>query len=140
VCTDLWTLDLPERFDAVVAGSHLINAADVAEAATLLRICRAHLAPGGTVLVERYPPGFLAEVSERAGRAGPVETQFERLGVRDGVYAARVAYRLGERTWVQDFETSDVADDELQRLATDAGLVVVGYLDDARTWVQLAAA
>lgn len=138
VCADLWTLDLPESFDAVVAGSHLVNAPDDAQAATLLRVCRAHLAPGGTVLVERYPPGFLAEVSERVGGLAPVETHFQRLGVRNGVYTARVTYRLGERTWVQEFETRDVADDELAHLALGAGLEVVRYLDDARAWVQLA--
>jgi SAM-dependent methyltransferase len=140
VCTDLWALDLPERFDAVVAASHLINAPATADQAALLRVCRAHLAPGGTVLVERYPPGFLAEVTERAGGLAPVQTHFERLAVHDGVYSARVTYRLGQRTWEQHFETRDVDDDELERLAAAAGLAVVRYLDDAHTWVQLAAA
>lgn len=140
VCADLWTLDLPERFDAVLAGSHLINAADPAEAAALLRVCRAHLAPGGTLLVERYPPGFLAEVEEGSGGIKPVETHFERIAERDGVYGARVTYRLGERTWVQDFDARDVTDDGLERLAAGAGLAIVRYLDEPRTWVQLAAA
>jgi SAM-dependent methyltransferase len=138
VCADLWTLELPDRFDTVVAGSHLINAPDAEQAAALLGVCRRHLAPGGTVLVERYPPGFLAEVTERAGGLAPVETHFERLGTRDGVYHARVTYRLGERTWVQEIATRDVADDDLDRLAAGAGLQVVRHLDDARTWVQLA--
>ena len=139
VCADLWSLDLPDRFDAVVAGSHLINAADAADAARLLAVCRAHLAPGGTVLVERYPPGFLAEVTERSGGIAPVETRFERLAVRDGIYSARVTYRLGQRTWVQEFQARDIGDDELQQLAAGAGLAVVGYVDDARTWAQLSA-
>jgi SAM-dependent methyltransferase len=140
VCTDLWTLDVPERFDVVVAGSHLINAPAPPDAETLLRVGRTHLAPGGSVLVERYPPGFLAEVSERAGGVAPVRTHFERLAVHDGVYSARVTYRLGQRTWVQEFQARDVSDDELERLAAAAGLAVVRYLDDARTWAQLAAA
>lgn len=140
VCADLWSLDLPERFDAVVAGSHLVNAADAADAARLLAVCRDHLAPGGTVLVERYPPGFLAEVTERAGGIAPVETRFERLAAHDGVYTARVTYRLGQRTWVQEFQASDVGDDELERLAADAGLAIVRYLDADRTWAQLSAA
>jgi SAM-dependent methyltransferase len=139
VCADLWTLDLPQRFDAVVAGSHLVNAPEPVQASALLRVCRRHLAPGGTVLVERYPPGFLAEVTEQSGGLAPVETHFQRLAVRDGVYTARVTYRLGERTWVQDFATREVGDDDLDRLAAAAGLEVVRYLDGARTWVQLAA-
>jgi SAM-dependent methyltransferase len=137
MCADISTLQLSERFDAVVAGSHLVNAPDPAAAVALLGVCRAHLAPGGTVLVERYPPGFLAEVTERAGGLAPVQTNFERRGVDGDVYQARVTYRLGEQTWVQDFRTRDVDDDELGRLAEAAGLAVVRYLDEARTWAQL---
>jgi SAM-dependent methyltransferase len=140
VCADIAALNLPERFDAVVAGSHLVNAPDPTDAASLLRVCRAHLAPGGTVLLERYPLGFLAEVTERSGGLAPVRTRFERLAVHDGVYTARVTYRLGERTWVQEFRTRDVDDDEMDRLAGAAGLSVEAYLDDARTWARLTAA
>lgn len=140
VCTDLWALDLPERFDAVVAGSHLVNTADPSEAVRLLRVCRAHLAPGGTVLVEHYPAGFLRDTTARTGSAGPVSTGYERLAEDDGVYTARVSYRLGTRTWVQDFQTADVTEADLDRLATAAGLRLVRYLDAERTWAQLAAA
>lgn len=139
VRSDLWTLDLPERFDAVVAGSHLVNAADEHDVVRLLRVCHAHLAPRGTVLVERYPPGFLRDTVDRAATSGPVAIAYERRSEDDGVYTARVSYRLGTREWVQDFETADVTDADLERLAAAADLHVVRYLGHDRTWAQLAA-
>ncbi len=55
VLCDLTTLQLPQRFDVVLLGSHLINAPDRGERRRLFAVCKEHAHPGGVVLIERYP-------------------------------------------------------------------------------------
>lgn len=71
VCADLFTLDLGRRFDAVIAASHMIN--DPGRRAELLSVCRRHVSDDGTVLIERFAPGWLLTAKPTVGRNGPVE-------------------------------------------------------------------
>ncbi len=137
VCADLYTLDLDHRFDAVVAGSHLVN--DPGLRAALLSVCRRHVHDGGTVLVERFAPGRLLIAERTVGRSGPVEIEYEPLGRNGGVVSARTTYRLAGRQWVQNWEAEDVDDSMMRRDATAAGLQFLDTLDDDGRWVRLRA-
>lgn len=57
VLTDIFTLDLGRRFDAVIAGSHLINAPEQSRRMELLAVDRHPVKSDGIVPIERYPPG-----------------------------------------------------------------------------------
>lgn len=137
VCADLHRLDLGERFDAVLGASHLINQPDPSARRAVLEVCRRHVAATGLVLLERHPPGWAETMSDTGGRAGPVEVELEAGALVDGVRAAAVTYRLGDRSWRQDFSVVDVDDEMLQEEAASAGLIFDRVLDDAATWVAL---
>jgi SAM-dependent methyltransferase len=137
VCADLYTLELDHRFDAVVAGSHLVN--DPGRRAALLSVCRRHVHDGGTVLVERFAPGRLRTAERTVGQSGPVEIEYEPLGRNGRVVSARTTYRLAGRRWVQDWEAEDVDDSTMRQDATAAGLQFVDTLDADGRWVRLRA-
>jgi SAM-dependent methyltransferase len=139
VCSPVLDLALPERYDAVVVASHLVNTAVPGELDALLDACVRHLAPGGSVLVERYPEGWLATHERTSGKAGPVAIELERLALEDGVATARATYTLAGRRWQQEFRARDLSDDELGAAAARAGLRVAGWLDEPRTWGRLVA-
>ena len=137
VQADLFALDLPERFDLVLAASHLINDPDPAARARLLRVCRRHVAPTGVVLLERYPPGWCASAQDAESHAGPVRLVLEAGSFVGGVRTAAVTYHLGARSWRQEFTAVDVSDDDLAREAGEAGLAWDGQVDAQGAWVRL---
>lgn len=137
VCADAFALDLGRTFDVVVAASHLINQPDRAQRAALLDVCRRHVAPEGTVLLERYPAGWAAGAADFATSVGPVDLTFEAGRLDGDVRHAAVTYRLAERSWRQEFAAVDVDDIRLAEEAAAAGLTVAGSLDPAATWVRL---
>jgi SAM-dependent methyltransferase len=138
VCGDAFNVELGRRFDTVLAASHLVNEPGVASRRALLRTARRHVAePGGIVLVERYPPGWLFAGVPIEHASGPVEIRFEP-GRREGdCLSASMTYRLAERCWVQRFVAEDVDDDKLAADAERAGLRLVEALTPDRSWVRL---
>lgn len=134
---DIYTLDLGRTFDAVVAGSHLINAPDRARRMQLLGVCSRHVRPGGVVLIERYEPGWAR--SPRAGTStlGEVVVEFEPIDVSDIGFTGRVTYTLGPRSWSQEFKALVVDDADLVEDAGHVGLAVTGWLGEDRTWARL---
>ncbi len=137
VCADLFSLSLGQRFDVVLAASHLINTPDPDRRAALLGVCAWHLEPGGRVIVERYPPGWLLTAKATTGRLGPVDVDYRPGVLRNGTRAATVTYRLAGQEWTQRFEATDVDDSQLRDLAGSVGLDFVRTLDDAAAWVVL---
>ncbi len=140
VCADLFSLALGQRFDVVLATSHLINTPDPHQREALLRVCAEHLAPGGRVIVERYPPGWLLTATATTGRLGPVAVDYRPGDLSNGNRAVSVTYRLVGREWTQCFEATDIDDGQLQELGGSVGLRLVRTLDDAAAWVVLQSA
>lgn len=137
VLGEVFTLELGRLFDAVVAGSHLIDTPDPGRRRALLEVCRRHVGPGGVVLVERYDPAWAAAPAARTSRLGPVRIAFEPLTVEPGGFRGRVTYTLGGRSWVQEFAAAAVTDELLANEAEAAGLVLAGWLDEPATWAHL---
>jgi SAM-dependent methyltransferase len=136
VLGDVLALDLGRTFDAVVAGSHLINAPDVGQRLALLEVCRRHVAPDGAVLIERYEPTWAAHPTPNQSQLGPVHIAFEPLEVRTGWFRGRVTYTIDERTWTQEFTAACVSDNMLAKEAEAAGLRLTEWLNDSRTWAH----
>ena len=133
VLADLFTLDLGREFDAVVAASNLVNVPD--RLGDLLHVCRRHVAVGGAVLVERYPWAEPPPSSQRD--IGPVRVEFELLHGDAAGFRGRATYRLGDESWVQEYDARIVDDEMLAAAAEDAGLRLEGWLDDAGRWALL---
>lgn len=137
VCSDVFALDLGRQFDCVLAGSHLINDPENDRRSRLLEVCRSHLLRSGVALIERYPPGWVARAEPFQSRIGMVDMTFEPIGFEGPTLTAEMTYRLGDREWVQRFETADVDDVTLRAEASTAGLVVDRVLDDKQSWIAL---
>lgn len=134
---DLFTLDLGERFDAVLGGSHFVDDADAARRAALYATCARHVAEDGVVLLERYDPAWAADAATYSGTAGPVHIDFEVLG-RDGDdVSARLVYELAGRSWTQEFTFTAVTPASVDAEARTHGLHVVGVHGDDGTWLEL---
>ena len=134
---DLFALDLDERFEVVLGGSHFVDDADPDRRAELYATCARHVADDGVVLLERYDPDWVADPATYAGTAGPVHITFDVLG-RDGpVTSARLVYVLGERTWSQSFRFTAATRASVDAEARAHGLAVTGVHGDDRTWLEL---
>ena len=95
--SDLFTVELDERFDVVVAGSHFVDDADPVRRAALLASCARHVAADGVVLVERYDPDWTRSPRSYGGPVGPVDVEFEVLAREpDDVVAARLDVLVSE--------------------------------------------
>lgn len=135
---ELW---LDERFDAVMLGSFLVNTAEPAARAEMLRCCRRHVTTGGIVLIQRQGENWFSD------RRAP-ET-WESQGVRTwiasvdrvalDICAVRIEYEIDGNRWTHSFQARDVPDLVLDRSLHEAGLKVVRYLTDDHSWVEAAA-
>lgn len=134
VLADVFDLNLGRRFDAVVAGSHLINAPERGRRLGLLEVCRRHLKPDGAALVERYAPGWAVAPPPSEGSVGEVHISFEPIQVDEAGFSARVTYKLGAAEWTQVFSATAVTDEILDDEAAAAGLRLAHWLDESRTW------
>lgn len=133
-------LELGERFDAVLLASHLVNTPSPQRVAFLAAAAR-HLAPGGTVVVQRFRPGWVETVADSEHED---ETMRSWLTVLDrpgpGRVHARVGYAIGESVWEQEFTTEEVGDGELRESLAAAGLRLDRLLTEDGEWFAAVAA
>lgn len=126
------TLQLPQRFDTVVLGSHLVHGSTRAE---LLSTVRRHLKHDGKGLVERYDPQWVRAAGPGAIQWGGV--QFVLRDVRrssEDRLAAVIEYRWRDHVWSQPFVADAVPDDEVARWFQAAGLDLAGWLSPS--WAE----
>lgn len=132
VLGDARTVRLGRRFDAVLLASHLLNDT---HASPLLETAVAHLASGGSVLAEVYPPAMDWDAAiGRTSSVGPVEVTVVRASLDDRMVDALVRYRLGARAWEQAFVARMLDESEIRELLGAHGLVFGCWLDAARGW------
>jgi SAM-dependent methyltransferase len=134
VRADIAELELAERFDAVLLGSHLLN--DPNRAGAFLATARRHIADGGIVLAEVYPPDLdWGATVGRASSVGPVTITVTRATVHGQTVDAEVAYEVDGRRWSQPF-TAVVRDEaDLRDMLASAGLAFDHWLDRSRGWL-----
>lgn len=137
VRADLFTMDLGERFDVVIGGSHFVDDADPGARAALFAACARHVARDGVVLLERYDPDWTADPRTYDGAVGPVRIAFEVLDHADDRTEARLVYELAGRTWQQEFAFAAVTPASVDAEARAHGLAVVGVHGDDDTWLEL---
>jgi SAM-dependent methyltransferase len=134
VLADIETLDLGRRFPVVLLASHFLNAPEQAELDAVLDACARHVDAGGQVLLERMPPDW--EPASGTRTAGGVELTLRDV-VRDGeVISAVMEYRANGECWTHAFRTKLISDDEVDAALGRAGLELVRWLDERRTWLE----
>lgn len=131
---DIATLDLGRRFDVVLLASHFVNDAERERRRAWLRACERHVAAGGAVLVQSYPPD--AEWTPGpTRRIGDVAVTLVAADVDGRRVRACVEYEVDGRSWRQDFEAELLDDAALADALADAGLEFADWLDRDRGWL-----
>lgn len=135
VCSKIEELRLEQVFDAVLLGSHLVNTTSAVDREAFLSTARAHVAPGGRVLVEWHPPAWFESVREgQGGTLGRVGVRLDQV-VRDGdLLSAVVRYSAEGRSWSQPFTCRRLDVETLNAALTRAGLVFERWCTEDRTW------
>jgi SAM-dependent methyltransferase len=136
VLGDIETLDLGRTFPAVLLASQLINHVDAGQRATLLASCRRHLAPQGTLLLQRLVPDVaLWEQPSRGEVAGCqiVRRPLRRAGKR---VWEETEYRLDDQVWRQAWEAYLLEDADLHGELAAAGLMLRRTFGPHETWVE----
>jgi SAM-dependent methyltransferase len=126
-------LELGARFPVVLLASHLIN--QPLARASLLACAARHLAHGGRLVGETYPPGLnwpgrVGEVTE----AGPVRIVLTRAQVVHDRLEATVRYEIGGRSWEQRFVAELLDEPALRRCLEQAGLAFERWIAPERGW------
>ncbi|MEV7552362.1 class I SAM-dependent methyltransferase [Amycolatopsis sp. NPDC089917] len=135
VCSKIEELRLGRVFDAVLLGSHLINTTLDADRAAFLATARAHVAPGGRVLVEWHPPEWFESVQDgQGGRIGEVDVRLGQVVRHGELLSAVVRYSADDRRWTQAFTCRRLGSAALDTALTRAGLVFERWCADDRTW------
>jgi SAM-dependent methyltransferase len=137
VCAQIQELELDDRFDLVLALSHLVNSPDDVRS-RVLATCSRHLAADGLVLLQRHDPLRRLVASDTETSVGDVRLLL--VDVDDAAWPtvhATTVYRLGDDEWRQAW-TSVILDDAATEVALQrAGLEAVS-MDGA--WVTARAA
>lgn len=130
-------LRLPERFGGVVLASTLVNTFDPAQRAQFLRVAVHHMAPRGTLVMQRHAPGWAETAVPTEWSDGPVQLQLRDV-VRhgDGLVSATLVHTLGEIVTEQDFTSRVLDDQEFASVLNDAGLVLDRVLTPDQRWVS----
>jgi len=134
VAADVWTLDLGERFDMVLALSHLINDPSRDRRVLLLEMCARHVAPNGVVVVQRLA---LEPPTEGTRTIGALTVRTHDITSARNRVRAVTTYALEGASWTQHWEAELVDDAELARCAATAGLTVDRAIDEDARWVVL---
>ncbi|MBN3929651.1 class I SAM-dependent methyltransferase [Streptomyces verrucosisporus] len=137
VCSPIETLELDERFDAVVLASFLVHTGDVRARDALLRACRRHVADDGCVLIQREGEDWHERVPrERKAGGGLIRIAAADPTDDPRVSAIRCEYVFPDATWTQTFLSRRMDREEFEAALAGAGLAVDSYLTDDRTWVR----
>jgi SAM-dependent methyltransferase len=127
-------LRLDREFDGVLLGSHLVNCIDAGLRDALLATCRAHVRPGGAVIIQRSDPEFFAKPVVQQGRGVRFEVKDVQT-VADGVLTCTLLYQIDGREWRQDISVRQFGDDLVDDVLAAAGLTFDSFLDDHATWL-----
>ena len=135
VVADIWSLDLAERFDVVLALSHLINSVSRDRRMQLLAVCRRHVRDDGRVVIQRHAPAWIP--LDEQGDLGEVTVRLHDVERHAEYFTAATTYTVHGQSWTQRWEATIVDDTELTALAGATGLIVSDQLDEAAAWVVL---
>jgi SAM-dependent methyltransferase len=138
VCSPIEALDLERQFDLVLLMSFVIETADDAQRAAFLATCRRHVAPGGSVILQRHPPEWYDTLK-------PIERRLDdgrtfRLGglshPEPDLLAATTEYTIGDQRWTHFFVSKRLDDQQLAAELVGAGLAFAEFIDGDREWVR----
>ena len=137
ICSPIEQLDLGETFDVVMLASFLVHAGDVEVRRGLLRTCVRHVAPGGSVLIQREGENYHTNLPrERVDPSGFTVRMVSAEPVSDGVNSVHAEYVFPDAVWTQTFLARPLTQDQFEEALAEAGLRVDSYLTPDGIWVR----
>ena len=136
---DIETLRLPERFDAVLLTSNMTSG-ETSRALAFLYTARAHLAPRGVVVIERFNPRW-ADLDAMLSIAAPrtrdhITGSLHDISVDGNAVTMTIRYQHDDgRVWTQSSTMYTRSDAELTELLRQADLQPVRWLDEECDWL-----
>ena len=128
VVADARTVRLDRTFGSVLLASHLVNAPG--DGPAFAATAAAHLASGGLVVGETYPPGWDPAASVgRVRRLGDARIELLGAAVEGDRLEAEVRYGVDGATWTQAFSARLLDEAALRDLLHVAGLAFVRWLE-----------
>jgi SAM-dependent methyltransferase len=137
-------LRLDERFDVVLLASNMVSG-EMSQTLGFLRTARAHLAPGGVVVIERLHPrwGSVAAMETVAAprTRGELTGSLHDISGGGGVITMTIRYQHADgRVWTQRAAMHAWSDGQLSSMLAQTRLRLVGALDGDEDWLLAAAA
>ena len=132
---DLAAMDLGDRFDLVVLGSHLINVPDDDRRSEFVRLAARHVGGGGSVLVEHHPIDW-AETAEPTAPTPGADVGMVEVRRHPPFVSAVSTFDFGARDIRQPFTARVLSDGELAEALAVSGLAVQRRLGP--TWLEAA--
>ncbi|MEU0940443.1 class I SAM-dependent methyltransferase [Embleya sp. NPDC005971] len=129
-------LRLEERFDVVLLASYLVHTVEPESCRAMLDACRAHVADGGVVLIQREGIGWHDELPRISRHPGGSVSILASDPIGDGVRAVRIEYEFPDAHWVHEFRCRPLTDREFEAILAESNLAVDEHLDEHRTWVR----
>lgn len=151
VCATIEETRLPERFDAVLLASFLINTPDPDQRAAFFTTAREHVTAGGTVLMQWHPPEWFDSLTpggtyaggaryspgqSRENGQGRVVTTLKVEDISDDLLRAVVTFDVDGQRWTHGWGTQRLTVDDLERELHASGLQLHRFLTDDRTWLM----
>lgn len=127
IVADAATIRLGRRFDVVLLASHLVN--DPLAGPAFGATAGAHVAPGGIVIGETYPPGWDPGAGVgRLTRLGDAQVVIIEAVLEGDRLSSVVRYGVDGVTWEQSFESRLLDEAALVALLEDGGLRFESWL------------
>ena len=128
VVGDARTIRLGRRFGAVLLCSHLVN--DPAGGVEFAATAAAHLAPGGVVVGQTYPPDWApSDALGQETRLGDARIELVRATVDGDLLDAEVRYGVDGVVWQQAFRARLLGEAGLRGVLAEGGLAFGRWLE-----------
>ncbi|MBN9795531.1 SAM-dependent methyltransferase [Pseudonocardia sp. TMWB2A] len=135
VMSDIETLDLPDKFRAVVLGSYLINTTVPGQRDSFFAACVRHVHPEGAVLIQRTSPEFARSItSGSVRRSQGFVSEIRSVSFDSGVIRVEEEWRRGEVSWTHNWADLVLSDERFVRMARSHGLTHQEWLDPHHEW------
>ena len=128
-------LRLPDRFDAVILASHLLNPVPPSMRLRYLRTCREHVRDDGRVLLEMHDPNAFADAPLERSCEDGVMRIYDVVQLGDNAKKATLSWTFGDRSWTQQVTVWHVGPAALDRDLAAAGLRRDGAINGEPRWV-----
>ena len=135
VLSDIESLALDQTFDIVLLASHLINNQSEVICGRYVSTCARHIHADGVVIIERFPPNFLATAQVgKMGESGAISIFVDAVERSGSVVNMTLRYVDGEINWIHRFSAEHLNESTLYQLLSVHGLQFARWHDLNKQW------